>query len=981
MAEKLFRDHERLSQLSVACRNSGNDCVIAGPLNVLSEFTQLCGNIGIKAKLLAVPYGFHSPAMDPIMVPLQELGRSIRWSPPLIPVASNVHGRFLESRDLQSNYFALHARQPVLFAETIQAFHSEKLFDNALCIEIGPHPITLPILMRSLPEGICSFVSTLQKDRPSWATISAALSQIFLVANDIDWREVFSGSGARMTDIPGHPFLLTPFAVPYQEKSHSITSNKSDSEPYSETGQHLLPKLLSSRSSKNNLVFETSTQVLGPLIAGHNVGGICICPASLFHELILEAAHLALTPSKCTILTVHNISFPTPLIYEPAEGAKKVHVSIRRLSSGSRSADIAEIEVRIKTLSKATEETLCCSAVALYKTITELEHRFFKDAAIVRRQSRHLMNSNNLHSTFRNKLLYETIFSRVVSYSPEYQALTSLSVSDSDLEGIGTFQLPMNSRATECIANTVFTDTLLHAAGFVANLAVPSEEICICGQVESIEILYDRIDYSESFTVYCSLIDIVKGTIYADAFAVNPAGKVVAAVRGIEFRRLRLSSFQKMLNHVDKAALMQKGQVSENETPVTLSAEGTGTATPSIQPDQEKIKIKFERIIGEVYGATDALDSNQSLAELGMDSMMQIEITTRLSQTFPHSSFNTNLLFNCETLQELEENLLAVLSREPKSKASIKTPNESIPITQSPSSQGSLDDEPKSLENSTQDIGTLEPTLTKPTILFHSSRVQIPLCVIHDGSGQTGIYRNLHSPDRSILGFDDPDFLSPILQTSSIEQMAGRYIASLSPFEAPSLIMGGSLTHISSLDPSKRSSIPLLALFTNRPAGWSFGGVVAYEAVRQLLDAGFPIRGLLLIDSPFPYNHKPLPVEVINYILGNSNTAAAPNNDEPPSADPYLLRSFKHCAHLLSQYNPPPLSPDQQSRIKTVMLRSADEFDAQRLCGVEYGWLERQDVRDEAIEGWRQLVGNLEVLDIEGTHFDVFKGDKVSNVR
>lgn len=116
----------------------------------------------------------------------------------------------------------------------------------------------------------------------------------------------------------------------------------------------------------------------------------------------------------------------------------------------------------------------------------------------------------------------------------------------------------------------------------------------------------------------------------------------------------------------------------------------------------------------------------------------------------------------------------------------------------------------------------------------------------------------------------------------------------------------------------------------------------------------------------------------MNYILSNSNTALASTDDEePPSPDPYLLRSFKHCAHLLGQYNPPPLSPDQQSHLRTVVLRSADDIDTQGLCGVEYGWLERQDVRDEAIEGWRRLVGDLEVLDIEGTHVDVFKADKV----
>ena len=60
------------------------------------------------------------------------------------------------------------------------------------------------------------------------------------------------------------------------------------------------------------------------------------------------------------------------------------------------------------------------------------------------------------------------------------------------------------------------------------------------------------------------------------------------------------------------------------------------------------------------------------------------------------------------------------------------------------------------------------------------------------------------------------------------------------------------------------------------------------------------------------------------------------------------------------------------------MLRSANGFDAQGLCGVEYRWLEREDVRGEAIDGWRALVGKIEVLEIEGNHFEVFKGDKVS---
>ena len=59
--------------------------------------------------------------------------------------------------------------------------------------------------------------------------------------------------------------------------------------------------------------------------------------------------------------------------------------------------------------------------------------------------------------------------------------------------------------------------------------------------------------------------------------------------------------------------------------------------------------------------------------------------------------------------------------------------------------------------------------------------------------------------------------------------------------------------------------------------------------------------------------------------------------------------------------------------MKTVMLRSKDTMDTSRLCGVEYAWLERQDARETAVDGWRGLVGaEMEVLEVEGNHFEVF---------
>lgn len=808
-AEKVFADHERMSQLSVACKNSIDSCVVAGPLDALAEFSTACGLLGIKTKKLSVPFGFHSQAMDPIITSLQDLGKSVTWSAPSIPVASNVYGRFFGTQDLQNSYFALHARRPVLFADIIQACQAQGIFDNAMCIELGPHPITLPVLKISLPDNICTFVPTLQRDHKAWATTSAALNQISLVADDVNWREVFDGTGVKVTDVPGHPLHPTAFAVPYQETYREVVAQETIQEPYRETGLRLLPRILTSQSSDNRALFETTTQILGPLISGHSVGGICICPASLFHELVLEASQVILIPEGSRILTVSNMAIPRPLIYEPAQGARPVHVSVTEVRSASKPAGFAEIEVTIKTVDKGAEETLCCSAVASVKSAQDLEHRFLKDAAVVKRQSRHLLNSNSLNNTFRTKLLYEAIFTRVVAYSAEYQTLKSLTVSDSDLEAIGSFQLRIGSATDGYIAPPVFTDTLLHAAGFVANLTVPSEEMCICSQVESIEMLYDKIDYTDSFTVYCSLVDIIKGTILADAFAINTAGKVVAIIRGMDFRRLPLAAFQRMLIDTVPSTKREPVEIKERQTCIrendrpgtpafnmTRTVNANGTATPSSTHDSHlEITSAFMRIVDDVYGSAQGqLDLSQPMEALGIDSMMQIEIAAKLNQVFPSANIDHDVIFGCETLQAVEDKFVSMVdpqSRTAATKTPLKSPNENLLPATAMSAQATLDDASKKLEEPVPPPELSKVTPSKPTILHPSTASQVPLCLIHDGSGQSSMYRQIRSPDRSILAFADPDFHSPVLQTTSVEQMASRYITSLSPSGTRSLIIGG----------------------------------------------------------------------------------------------------------------------------------------------------------------------------------------------
>jgi hypothetical protein len=131
---------------------------------------------------------------------------------------------------------------------------------------------------------------------------------------------------------------------------------------------------------------------------------------------------------------------------------------------------------------------------------------------------------------------------------------------------------------------------------------------------------------------------------------------------------------------------------------------------------------------------------------------------------------------------------------------------------------------------------------------------------------------------------------------------------------------------------------------------------------------------LILIDSPYPINHEPLPKQVIHHILRSNSTTEI--SDLP--ANDVLLEEFRRNAALLGDYKPTELTGRKAFGVPTVMLQSKDTFDTVAQCGVEYPWLSSQSARDDAVALWQGLIGDkLEVFSIPGNHFEAFSPNMV----
>jgi hypothetical protein len=134
---------------------------------------------------------------------------------------------------------------------------------------------------------------------------------------------------------------------------------------------------------------------------------------------------------------------------------------------------------------------------------------------------------------------------------------------------------------------------------------------------------------------------------------------------------------------------------------------------------------------------------------------------------------------------------------------------------------------------------------------------------------------------------------------------------------------------------------------------------------------GYTTVAIILIDSPCPLNHQPLPSQVVDYILSHKRL--------PSPAMETMSSQFQIHARFLAEYNiEHPIPPAR----KYVILHSEQVLETTRLCGVPYPWLESQQYRGLAIRQWEAVLArSLVKYNIPGNHFEPFDDEYVSGSR
>ena len=404
-------------------------------------------------------------------------------------------------------------------------------------------------------------------------------------------------------------------------------------------------------------MFQVGVEKFSDLIKAHSVGGIPLCPASVYLELGAEALSAAqCVPPEHQFRQIDQVSFDRPLVYsELNENSEIVRIIIQPQVQRPKSAQFS--------ITANESNHIYCSG-----SISTVDSQSVKDlltlkSAYANRQTSTLLHSTSIGNvtleTFSSRTIYDIIFPRVVSYSEPFRTLQNLTISTSGLEGYGSFRLP-NSHHGQFVCPPAFMDTMLHAAGFIANCRVGLETACICVSVDRIVLADTSLLPSDDhcMAIYCSLLDIGESTV-ADTFVMDKRGQVVSFAEGMRFKKLQLSSFKKVLFRASQPKKQQDrheqgrsnvGQVS----PYLPSRQGASAVTLRKQHESTSLYPGADGVIREldqtVCGVSCDLPSCRTLAELGVDSLLFIELAQAITARFPALSIEKEQIERCKSV-------------------------------------------------------------------------------------------------------------------------------------------------------------------------------------------------------------------------------------------------------------------------------------------------------------------------------------------
>lgn len=333
----VFTNAEELAQLPgrdqwvVAAVNGATHHVVSGSVEVLERLHAHLDTAGIRYRALAVSHAFHSAQMDPCLSDFEARLTSVAFQPPTLPLASNRDGRFhAMDQPMDGAYWIGHLRETVQFAAGL-----DTLWQNGYrrFVEIGPAPVLTGMARRELPDEPSLWIASQTQQVAGSAALANGLAALYTAGIDIDWAQILPAKRFPVQNLPHYPFQRRRFWQAYPLAP--IQSDNDQTQPGDPTGH----PLLGSQQAVPGETIQFETRLDGRRLAflrdfrihHHEVVNIGVMVelalAAVIHVLDARTEHVRFELSGMEIMR--------PLLFEEAQ-SPPLRVTLNRADRGVR---------------------------------------------------------------------------------------------------------------------------------------------------------------------------------------------------------------------------------------------------------------------------------------------------------------------------------------------------------------------------------------------------------------------------------------------------------------------------------------------------------------------------------------------------------------------------------------------------------------------------------------------------------------------
>ncbi len=219
------------SFVSLAVINGPGACVLAGPVEAMTQLETHLAEEEIVYRTLETSHAFHSSMMSPIIDEFTALLEQFAFSPPIIPYLSNVTGTWVtDAQATDPAYWVQHLCQTVKFGQGLDELLGEP---NRVLVEVGPGQ-SLSSFAKQHPccarEQLALILPTLRYTydaRSDQVFLLETLGKLWLTGHSIDWASFYGQERRRRIPLPTYPFERQCYRIGPSLMTEAMPSHRS----------------------------------------------------------------------------------------------------------------------------------------------------------------------------------------------------------------------------------------------------------------------------------------------------------------------------------------------------------------------------------------------------------------------------------------------------------------------------------------------------------------------------------------------------------------------------------------------------------------------------------------------------------------------------------------------------------------------------------------------------------------------------------